>query len=314
MSKDDKEKNFRDAGKIDHNQVKEFFEKKGYEVLEVNQIWRHVHGKLKKNNQILFFKLSSTKDIGERTANEVAWNNQMQKILEENEINYFAVPKIFETGNINDNFYYISEYFGGKQLGTKKPRNLTGLNNWFEKIAMSNIFLSGIEKIDLPRDTGKTPAIEQWDDYFKKIKEWYDIADDSTLEPLLKNVENLKTTYHRGLSHADFAPWHMIEDGNRFILVDAEHATSLWPRYYDVAHFYHRTYTSADSPEMAKGYLNKVKELMPKERRDTFDLEFLPILATRIIGGFFELKISKEKFDDKYHQMLKEDFLNGNLY
>ncbi|HRY60144.1 MAG TPA: phosphotransferase [Patescibacteria group bacterium] len=308
------EKNFRDAGEVDHNKVKEFFENKGYEVLEIHQIWRHIHGRLKKDNQIFFFKLSSTKDIGERTANEVAWNNQMQKILVENRIDYFSVPKVFETGNMDDNFYYIGEYFGGKLLGTKEPRNLTGLDNWLEKIAKANIFLSGIKEMNLPRDKGKIPAIEQWDDYFKKIKEWYDIADNPTLEPLLNKVEELKTTYHRGLSHADFAPWHMIANGDSFVLIDAEHATTLWPRYYDVAHFYHRTYTSADSPEMAKKYLNVVKELLPEERRKTFDEEFLPILATRIVGGFFELKISKKKFDDKYHQMLKEDFLNDNLY
>lgn len=314
MAKDEKEKNFRDAGEVDHQKVKDFFEKMGYEVLEIHQIWRHVHGKLKKDNKVFFFKLSSTKDIGERTANEVAWNNQMQKILRENNIDYFAVPKIFETGNMDDNFYYIGEYFSGKKLGTEKPKNLNGLGPWLEKIAKANIFLSSITEIDLPRDFIENSIIEKWDHYFEKIKGWYDVANNSTFEPLLKNAKKLKTTYHRGLSHADFVPWHMIENGDSFVLLDAEHATVLWPRYYDAAYFYHRIYTSADSPEMAKKYLNTIKELLPEERRKTFDEEFIPMLATRIIGGFFELKISKEKFDDKYHQMIKEDFLNGNLY
>ena len=309
-----KGKNYRDAGEVDHGMVIDFLEKKGYEVSEIKQIWRHVHAKIKKDNQIFFFKLASTLDIGERTENEVSWNNQMQDILAENKIDYFKVPKVFETGNIGEHFYYIGEYFEGKMLATKKPADLTGLEDWLGKIAKANIFISSIEKIKLPRDRDMPPVVERWDDYFKRIKGWYDTADNLTLEPILKKAEELKTTYHKGLCHGDFIPWHMIGRGDHFILIDAEHATTLWPRYYDVAYFYHRIYTATDSPEMANEYLKKVKELLPADRLTTFEAEFMPILATRILGGFFELKIGEGDYSDKYHEILKENFIKGELY
>lgn len=314
MNKGDKNKNFQDAGKVDHKKVKIFFEKKGYKVLEIHQIWRHIHGKLEKNNKIFFFKLSTTKDIGERTYNEVIWNKYLLKILKEKKIDFLTVPKIFKTGKMGDNFYYISEYFSGKQLGTKYPFDLSELEKWLEKIAMVNIFLLKIKKINLPRDKGRTPIIKRWEEYFKGIRYWYDTVGDKTLEPVLEKVKDIKTSYHHGLSHADFAPWHMIADGDRIVLIDAEHGTELWPRYYDIAHFYHRTYTTAGFPKLAKKYLRIVKKFLSKDKLSTFDKEFKSILATRIIGGFWEIKTSKKHIDDKYHQMLKKDFLKNNLY
>jgi hypothetical protein len=188
------------------------------------------------------------------------------------------------------------------------------MNPWLEKIVRANFFISSITEMELPIEKGMALPDARWESFFENITEWYNTANDPTLAPLLKSVEGLKTAYYKGLTHQDFAPWHMIDNGNNFVLIDGEHARLSSLRYYDTAHFYHRVYTTANSPEVAKKFLSKIRELTPENRKGTFDSEFLPTLASRIIGGFYELKISKEKYDDHYHKKLRDDFLSGNLY
>ncbi len=53
-------KNYRRAKLIDKSFVSKYFKGLGFEVLEVEQLWRHIHGKLRKNNKVYFLKMAST--------------------------------------------------------------------------------------------------------------------------------------------------------------------------------------------------------------------------------------------------------------
>lgn len=47
--------------------------------------------------------------------------------------------------------------------------------------------------------------------------------------------------------------------------------------------------------------------------KDKFDEEMKPVLASRIIGGFWDAKTNNST-DLKYHYKLKENFLKNKLY
>lgn len=307
-------KNYRQAETVKLSELKNYFSKKGFKVIDIQQVWRHVHGKLEKDNKIFFLKMASTPDIGERTQNEVSWNRQTHDLIVESNIDYFDVPEIYESGEYEGKFYYLSSYHDGSLLASKNPPNTERLDMWLDKILKSNLFFLSLQKQDLrlQRDQDSEDLTNKWDEFFKKIQGWYQEVEKHHLQEILEAVKNLKDTYEPSVNHGDFVPWHMIQEGKKFILIDGEHASAQSPRYYDVCYFYHRLYTSAQNPELAKNYLSKLRDQLPKEEKNKFDLSIKPILATRIIGGFWDAK-TNEQDDTSYHNRLRDDFLKNNL-
>ena len=307
-----KGKNYRKAEKIDKNKIENYFSKKGYGVLDMQQIWRHVHGKLKKDNKIFFLKMASTPDIGERTQNETLWNQQISSLIREFGIDYFDVPHIHDTGEYEGKFYYLSSYHDGPMLASKNPPNTKELGQWLDKIVKSNLFFLSLRNIDFLRDKDLKNITEKWDEFFQRIQSWYQEVKEHQLQEVLEEVKNLRNTYESGVNHGDFVPWHMIREGKRFILIDSEHASNQSPKYYDICYFYHRLYTSARDPELAKEYLNKICDNLSDAEKNKFDRSIRPILATRIIGGFWDAKTDGLE-DVTSHNNLRDDFLKNNL-
>jgi len=307
-------KNYRKAEVLDKKKIENHFSKNGYNVLNLQQLWRHMHGKLEKDNKIFFLKMASTPDIGERTQNEVSWNRQIHDLIVESGIDYFDVPEIYESGEYEKKFYYLSSYHDGSLLASKNPPDTERLDQWLDKILKSNLFFLSLQKQDLrlQRDQGSEDLTKKWDEFFKKIQGWHQEVEEHRLQEILEAVKNLKDTYEPGVNHGDFVPWHMIQDGEKFILIDGEHASTQSPRYYDVCYFYHRLYTSAQNPELAKSYLNKIRSQLHEGEKNKFDLSIKPILAARIIGGFWDAK-TDERDDISYHKSLRDDFLKNNL-
>lgn len=306
-------KNIRKAEAVDKEKVKKFFLEKGFDVLSVEQLWRHVHGKLKKGKKTFYFKMSSTPDIGERTKNEVSWNKKINPLIKKYNIDYFDVPEIYHTGEYEGRFYYLSSFHEGQFLASKFPPNIKKLGKWIDKIVKSNLFLLSLQDIDLYRDKELEDMGKKWDHYFQKVNSFYQEVIEHDLKEILNEIKNLKTTYRPSIEHGDFVPWHMIKENEKFILIDAEHASSRLPRYYDVCYFYHRVYTSGLSPEIAKDYLRRVKKSLPEQERNKFDESMRPVLARRIIAGFWDTKTDGST-DFAYHNKLKEDFLKNNLF
>jgi hypothetical protein len=307
-------KNYRKAEALEKKDVADFFSKKGYRVLEIQQLWRHVHGKLEKDNKIYFFKMSSTETIGERTQNETLWNKQIGALIKESQIDCFDVPEIYDTGDYHGKFYYLSSFHDGPMLATKTPLNTEKLVEWLDKIVATNIFFLSLrgDELQLNRDRKPVKMDDYWSAYLQKLQSWYHEVEDQLSPELLKAVNEFKSTFEPGVNHGDFVPWHMIKDGEKFILIDGEHASTQAPRYYDACYFYHRLYTSAQNPELAKTYLRKLRQALPEAERTRFDIMIRPILAARIIGGFWDAKTDGQT-DVSYHQKLKDDFLQGKL-
>jgi len=308
-------KNYRQAKTVNLNELENYFSKKGFKVINIQQLWRHVHGKLEKDNKIFFLKMASTPDIGERTQNETSWNRQIHDLIVKSGIDYFDVPEIYESGEYEGKFYYLSSYHDGSLLASKNPPDTKRLDQWLDKILKSNLFFLSLQKQDLhlQRDQGSESLIKRWDKFFKKIQGWYQEVEEYHLQEILEAVKNLKDTYEPSVNHGDFVPWHMIQEGEKFILIDGEHASTKSPRYYDVCYFYHRVYTSAQNPELAKSYLSKLRSRLPKTEKNKFDSSIKPILAARIIGGFWDAK-NEGQVEFTYHNNLKDDFLRNNLF
>ena len=306
-------KNYRKSETANKTEIKNYFLKKGFNVLNIKQLWRHIHGKLEKNNKIFFFKMSSTPGIGERTQNEVSWNKQICELIKKFNIDYFNVPKIYDYGHYQEKFYYLSSYYSGQFLSQKNPFNIKNLSKWIDKIVKTNLFFLSLKNIKFYRDKDSKNLIEKWDDYFKKNNNRYEEIKENQLENVINEVKNLKNTYTAGVNHGDFVPWHMIQDTGKFTLIDGEHASSQTPRYYDICYFYHRVYTSANAPKFAKYYLSKIRQSIPLSEKNKFDISIRPILASRIIGGFWDAKTNGLK-DLTYHNQLKKDFSKNNLY
>ena len=270
-------KNYRKAMKVNTQKVRLFFNGLSYEVIEITQLWRHIHGKLKKGNDIFFFKMSSTKDIGERTQNEVSWNKQLKIKIAERKVDFFDVPEIYEEGFFEDKFYYISSFHSGEFLASKYPLNTKNLHSWLEQIVKVNIFFLEINDCKCKRDENNLSFNESWAETFNRILNWYEEVKQHNLDEVLDVVKELKNTYWPALNHGDFVPWHMMQEGKKFMLIDAEHASSLSPKYYDVCYFYHRVYTSAQSPSLAKKYLKRIYESIANEDKKSFFKTLRPV-------------------------------------
>ena len=302
-------KDYRKAEEIEKEKIALYFSQQGYNVLNIEQLWRHVHGKLERKNEIFFFKMASTPGIGERTKNETSWNNEIHKRIKEAGINYFSVPEIFETGEYEGKFYYLSSFHDGPFLSSED--NTQGLEQWLEKIIKTNHFFLHLKNLNFYRDRGLKERIDDWDD-FKALDKWYGEVEGHKLEKIYNEAKNLKNTYTPGINHGDFVPWHMIKERDKFVLIDSEHASGIMPKYLDICYFYHRLYTKANNPKLAKVYLNQVSADFSAQEKRTFEQSIKPILAMRIIGGFLDCKAHGIE-DLSYHNRLRDDFLNNNL-
>jgi len=311
-----KGKNYRKPEKIDKQTIVQYFRKLKYEVIEIDQIFRNVHGQLKKNNKFYYFKLASTIAIGERTQNEVVWNQQLCELIKKDGIAFFDMPKVCESGYFKDKFYYVSTFHDGPLLASKNPPDARFLEKWLDKIIAANIYLLGLNlsAVSLPRDTNELKDITDFSEFFyNQNKKLCNSLKEFGLSRVLEAVKGSKVVYESGVTHGDFVPWHMIGEEDKFILLDGEHGSTKLPKYYDLAYFYFRVYTWARSPRLALSYIQEIKKSLPKEEKARFNETFRPLLANRIIGAFWHTK------NENLHNLdllvdFKEKFLSNNLY
>lgn len=300
--------NYRQAADLDRDLFVRLADQVNAELLDFSQEWRHGVGRMKKNGQTLFFKIASTPEIGQRTRNEVSWNTSLTSALTKDAS--FLVPRIIETGEIENKFFYLSEYFPGVRLMEKGP-NTRPLYPWIEKIVSANVFLLGWAKRFFDRDETE-PDSSLFQRYKKRTIEWKLAVSEENLDEVLNVALTLDQHYHPGNTHGDFVPWHMIQSGEKFVLIDGEHATGRQARYYDIAYFFHRLWTTGRDSALAKQYLRLVVHEIGN--REAFISEFRPILASRIIGGFWDLKSDGATEEEKQsHQSLRESFLQDTF-
>ncbi|MFH1429059.1 MAG: hypothetical protein ABIH39_04870 [Candidatus Margulisiibacteriota bacterium] len=305
-------KDYRTPARLDKKAVADYFAKIGYMPLEVNQAYRNGHGRLLKNGRVFFFKMASTPDIGERTYNEMVWNINIENAIKNSGIRLFSVPLVCDCGYFENKFYFITRYYDGRFLAYKKPPRRENLINWVEKIVECNIFFLNLKLIRFPRDENEFASTKSFSKEFyeqdlKLIKDLREFG----LEEILEEEKLIDKIYNPGITHGDFVPWHMIDRGHSFVLIDGEHGSSVLPRYYDIVYFYHRVYTGAEAPEIAKIYLNKIMGTLSPSEKDIFKKSIRPLLASRIITGFWRAKNYKDNL--AFNLKLRDAFIKNEF-
>lgn len=265
--------------------VARHMESKGYKVQNLEQIWRHVTGLIKFENEKLFLKMASTKEIGVRTMNEKCFNENANTIWKKY-LNFFKVPKIFDEGVYNGNYWFVSEYIFGKQMSGDSPkrREMTDKDLRQASLMAKNI-LDLTDYCLLPKD--KEHLKHLWADRIQNISKLWSKEVKYNTNNLLRFIEERRNDIEVSMSHGDFTPWHIMNTKkDEYFLVDSEASQSGGLRHYDAAYFYHRVYTNLKQPEIAESFLEKYKDVLSWTEKD--ELAFAPVLASRIMGGFFE--------------------------
>lgn len=305
--------NFRESGVIHLSEARDFLIGKWFQVISIRQPWRNVFTIIESEKWEFAFKLASTPGVGERLKNEVSWNIELNKIPELSETtNSFVIPKIFESGEWNDLPYYISEYFPGAFINDRTPEDCEMLESWLERIVDCNLFFLSLQddKLNFYRDRDFTTIAEYTDRGARRIESWAEDIPERDLSRIMEYITALKKGFVFGVNHGDFIPWHMIMQGEKFALIDGEHGSTKTLRYYDISYFYHRVYTVLRNPILAKKYLKILIDRLPQAEKELFEKQFPKVLASRIIGGYFDAKHDGTSYD--IHDQLQEEFLSGS--
>ena len=301
----------RRSEKLDLREIKDYFTAKGYEPINVEQVWRHATGILRKEDKDYFLKLASTKGVAERTRNEFEWNNLVNSLPETQRPPVF-IPKNHDSGEFEGLFWFLSEYAGNKILTRPVDKNETGdLEKELPVIAETARKIIDV-KTDLTLPLDKEIAEEERKEKFiNKLEHWAE----KTPKDVTDLIEFIKERFDYlqvAPSHGDFVPWHFIQsDGGRLFLVDGEHAHVLGLKFYDVAYFYHRVFTKLKRPDIADRFLGEFGDLyeFSEEEKELFRF----VLAQRLIGGYFDAEkdgITSINLQDQ----LKTKLLQGKLF
>jgi hypothetical protein len=297
----------RNACPLDLKEVEQFLREMGYEVVRLEQPWRHVTGVVNKEGKKYFFKMASSQAVGLKTRNEYFWD----KLLNERGVDLpLKIPKVYESGEWRELFWFISDLVEGRLLAS--PQRAVDddlLSNNLETIAKGAEAIMNLPiDIDLPNNADLSLE-ERKENFLSRIREWMEQfpQDVSKLYEFIKeNVE----AYLSAPSHGDFAPWHILADGdNHLTLIDGEHGKINGVKFYDVAYFYHRVYTALQRPDLADKFLQfylNIHPMTPAEK-----LCFKVILAQRVIGGYFDAH--NDKTETAIHDELAERVLNDEI-
>jgi len=298
------------ARKIPFELINDFLGKKGYEVIKIERLWRHITAVVEKDNKRLFFKMATTQKTGRLTENEFNWNKLVNSKLDKK--TPFLIPQGIEHGFFQEKlFFFVSDYFGDRTLADKYPPRTKELSRWIFKIAQASFFINSIDCQVKDKEEIKTigeflmPSVLEWSSYIKV-----------DVEPLLKIIKEAKQPVRRCWGHGDFVPWHMYDLKNKkFGLVDSEHG-GCKIRYYDVAYFYTRIRQCLGEKELAKDFLLFFKDLLSDNDKKNFYNDLKPMLCQRLIGSYWEAEIGSKKDrknKGKEYEEYKKDLIEDKI-
>lgn len=275
--------------KLNKLEISNYFQSKGYEVICLEQQWRHISGKLRKSNEDFYLKLASTKEAGKRTRNEYEFNRLFNKIVDKEKAPV-KIPEVYEKNYYQGLFWYLGEFLEGKVITCEnKLDDITLLYQNLRRIAEINTFLLDINFPEpLPNDRFVSSTKEYYLTRLKKQIEWAK-KDVSDLENFIrKRIDYLK----QALVHGDFAPWHFIlADNDDFFLTDAEHSRTKGVKFYDFAYFFQRLYVKLKREDLALNYWKEFKKLYKFNKGDFECLEL--IISHRGIAAYAEARQDK---------------------
>lgn len=298
------------AGQVNLEAVRASFIRRGYEVGDITQIWRHVTGRVTKDGRDYFLKMASSVHVSPRTENEAAWNEFINDASGAHRLP-MAVPAVFETGLEGDLFWYIGEFIDGSLLAkVDQPEETADLEMNLPQIAKTAdaIMVLPTDR-QLPLDAASQgKSIQQ--EIMDRVEKYS--------EPAQQDLSALKIFIQERLGaakyaphHGDFVPWGMMRttDGELY-LIDGEAARHHGMKFYDVAYFYHRVYTKMRRPDIAQRFLHEFEKIHPLTDEEKENL--LLMIALRLVGGYMDVlsdNVTSREFQDE----LQEKILRSNV-
>lgn len=304
------------ARKKELSSIQRTLEGRGFEVVSLQQHWRHVYGEVFEGEARYFFKMASSTGVGLSTRNELKWAAQVQPILTKAK-SPISIPSIYRSGTIAGSFFFLAEFVEGNEicLQHRKP-STTKTMKAVHQIAELLLILLAARTKGFREDSAYNRVKYPGEKFARRAEKSYKSINRTDLLPVLKIAKTMETHYHPSLAHGDFTPWHLRESKRgELFLIDGELASSTHPRYYDLAYCYHRLVTHSGRPGAAEAILNAFVQRLPKRHKKGFADQFHAVLAERIIGGFWDVLVgSRAKREVLFrHEKLKNRFLRREI-
>jgi len=270
---------------------------RGYQVIAEQQpTGRFSTLKIMKAGQLYFAK--AVNDVEpEQIQTEIAAFAQINNYAAKNQ-NFHAVsPTIIESGED----WYISTFFDAPMLFDGIPSK-DGIGA--PVISRLAEILLQLDQLNSSEGINAQPLVSL-EELFKKHDSWLEQAihrGDISTADVQAGKDLVKRSWAQvepSFQHGDFVPWHMFELGNgQTGIIDAEHASSSRPRFYDLAYLYTRLYTRSELNHEPRVILNQVVDGL-KIQPDVLHPKLLPVMILRTFGMFFDA-IADEKPGDSY--------------
>ena len=301
------------------SKIKKELKVRGYSNITLHQIWRNVHGTMLKNGTTYFFKMASTEGISRALRNEVRWNRYFNQVLTPSQRKILTVPNVYTTGIIDGCFFYTSDFIDGEALGNQlRPIDPKHLSPWIKRIVNVWQIIGDTKPIRFVWDSPYVRVKNPERIFFKRAEGLYRALGSQDFLPLLDRARGVLQTYAPALNHGDMTPWHFLSrnDGS-LCLIDAEVASSMLPKYYDLAFFFERLGAMSNSLDLAKEFLATFRDQLSSKGRIDFDKRLPPIVAERLLGGFWDATIGKNHASGrsiKPYQKAMAAYLKGDYY
>ena len=183
-------------------------------------------------------------------------------------------------------YWFVDEFVFGKPLAEPGQKKTSISEKDLEaaaKIAKNIMELTDISLLPKDKEYLKTVRPER---LLEMSEEWSSSSHRDT-KKLLRFIKERKGDIEIAASHGDFTPWAIMKTkSNNYYLIDSEAAQMGGLKFYDVAYFYHRVYTKLKRPDLAETFLDKFKQTANWTEKNT--KEFAPVLAGRVMGGYFD--------------------------
>ncbi len=231
--------------------------------LKIRDNDRFYTAKVSQSQTDFFYKLSKTEEIAKQIKKQVNGVKLIDQILGTNEDSWLRAERIVYSGDE----WLLAEWLDGGPLATPEQflagENLNAVDELvkihveFDKHAESNS--TGIE-LRVGGTTLLKDARQKQTEKLEPLINQY--GWDGELINLAINfwIDKSKA-FTPALQHGDLTPWHVFRNKTGLVLIDCEHSSDDWPRYYDIANFYSALNTRFNLPDLANKMVNDFSNL-----------------------------------------------------
>lgn len=246
----------------------------------------------------VFRKTISNPEIAHLIQGEKLWHDFMQHMQQIRPDLQVRSPGIIDyRPNNSIDFEYIEAPFLAKR------DNHNGLVHHTEKladimVAIDTVAASWTPTVTIDPEKERAPYFQidrRWDAWLERPLQ-QGLITQPQIEEARHQVRRLEHLLQPRLQHGDFTPWHIFVKGDEWIIYDAEHASPLKPRFYDLAYCYTRVFTLLDDKEAAFRIVQAVSAKIDMEQDDFLQC-FLPVVTSRSIGMFVDALNDREEID-----------------